>query len=103
LASKRQREAIYEACIRDGHWMDDAPPSTPSSVSFGYVLRCERGCGTYRHLEIHPVTGHVTHSHYDWTDEYLEYRRERGVTRAEARLDALKARGVKRPRLRAVS
>lgn len=96
--NKRQREKIYMECVKDGHWMADAPPSTPSNVTFGYVLRCERGCGTHRHLEIHPATGHVTHSHYDWTPEYKAFRESLGMSRAEVRLDAVSSRKSRKRR-----
>jgi hypothetical protein len=88
--ANERREAIYEECVKHGHWMGDAPPSTPSPVRFGYVLRCDRGCGTVRHLEINPFTGHVDGSTYDWTAEYKEFRQ--GKHRGDERLADLKRR-----------
>jgi len=97
--SKKQA-SIFQECIEHGHWMGDAPPSTPTSVRFGFVLRCNRGCGTTRHLEIHPATGHVTHSHYDQPKAYKEYKA--GLSKGEWRLADLENRGVAKPRLKAV-
>jgi hypothetical protein len=72
--------------------MEDAPPSTPSSVEFGFVLRCGRGCGTYRHIEIHPDDGTVTSSQYEQPQAYKDYRKTRG-TLGEVRLERLKTKG----------
>jgi hypothetical protein len=100
--ARRQIEEIYQLCIEHGHWMEDAPPSTHTTVRFGFVLRCARGCGTLRHLEIHPFTGVVTHSRYEQPPEYKEYKA--GKSKGDWRLEDLKAKGIKKPRgLKAVS
>lgn len=99
---QHQQEVIFEDCIIHRHWMEDAPPSTPSPVSFGFVLRCAKGCGTLRHVEIHPATGHVTGSSYQHNPAYVKYRKSRG-TQAVVRLEHLKALGVRKPRAKKVS
>jgi len=100
LTTKRQREAVYRECYKHRHWMGDAPPSTPSGVTFGYVLRCNRGCGTLRHLEIDPNTGEVTGSQYEHDPRYKAYIKSLESTPREARREDANR---KRRRLRAVS
>lgn len=98
--NKRQKEIAYTKCKTWMHSMDTAPPSTPTTVEFGFVLRCDR-CGTLRHVEIDPVEGFVTGSTYDWPDDYRELGTK--LSRQELRLAEAKLWGQKQPRrLRAV-
>lgn len=92
MAINRRKEIAYTMCKTwRSHAMDYAPPSTPTTVEFGFVLRCER-CTTVRHVHINPSTGDIASSTYDWPDDY----RDVGValSRAEMRLAEIKVHGI---------
>jgi hypothetical protein len=101
--NKRQKELAYSECKTFYHWMEDAPPSTPSNVEFGLVLRCAR-CGTIRHVELDSITGHVMpgQSWYDYPPDYKEIGVK--LTRQELRLAKAEVRFSRsQRRLRSVS
>lgn len=99
--NKRQKQVAYTKCKTWFHSMDTAPPSTPTTVEFGFVLRCDR-CGTIRHVEIDPTEGWVLSSWYDHPSDYKELGVK--LTRQELRLAEAKLFMQKSPRrLRVVS
>lgn len=82
----------YTKCKTWGHRFD-ATPGLPTSVEFGFVLRCDR-CATVKHLELYRNTGQVYSTRYEYPADY----RDLGVklTKGELRLAEIKARKARR-------
>jgi hypothetical protein len=83
-----KNELTYTECKTFGHAWEDAPPSVPSSVRRGFVLRCAR-CVTLRHDHI-DVAGELVARKYDYPDDYAWVGAK--LSKAELRLAMLKQR-----------
>lgn len=87
----RSNEIQFVTCRTFRHAWDDAPPTTPSKVKFGFVLRCTR-CATERHDEIDRRTGELVHRYYVYPTDYKYAGDGDSPTMDELRLTLLKMR-----------
>lgn len=85
----------YTECKTFGHSWGKAPASTPTTVIYGVVLRCER-CHTIRHDHFDDYFN-VTRS-YDYPDNYRD-----GVKLSKQELREAYMNTTKRRTLRVVS